>query len=109
MAIGYIINGLKANYPSKPILCATFHGSNALGLNGYTGIPPLTTSMHTLHSSVVDPAGGATLDAATTRTACYNCHPGPKTQCLRGAMANLKDATGAHEIECQSCHGKMSK
>lgn len=107
-SLGYGTAGLEANYPNKPILCATCHGSNALSLPGYSGIPPLTTSMHSLHATVSDPVTGATLDAGSTRTTCYNCHPGPKTECLRGAMANLKDSTGANEIECQSCHGNMS-
>jgi hypothetical protein len=107
-SFGYGSTGLEANYPNKPILCATCHGSNALSLAGYPGIPPLTASMHTLHATVNDPATSATLDSGTTRTTCYNCHPGPKTQCLRGAMATLKDASGASEMECQSCHGNLS-
>ncbi len=32
---------------------------------------------------------------------CYQCHPGRRTQCLRGAMA-----TGG--VVCQDCHGEMS-
>ena len=31
---------------------------------------------------------------------CYACHPGKRTQCLRGAMANAG-------IVCQDCHGDM--
>jgi BACON domain-containing protein len=107
-SFGYSTSGLEATYPTKPILCATCHGSNALSLPGYTGIPPLTTSMHKLHSSATDPVSGQNLDTATTRTACYSCHPGSKTQCLRGAMATLKDAKGVNLIECQSCHGNLS-
>jgi nitrate/TMAO reductase-like tetraheme cytochrome c subunit len=57
---------------------------------------------------VTDPATNQTLELATTRTACYSCHPGPKTQCLRGAMGTLKDASGNNQMECQSCHGTMS-
>ncbi len=107
-SFGYSTTGLEATVASKPILCGTCHATNALSLAGYSGIPPLTASMHTLHGPVIDPATSATLDAATTRAACYNCHPGPKTQCLRGAMGTLKDATGANEIECQSCHGNTT-
>ena len=108
LAVGYSTAGLEANYPGRPILCATCHGSNALGLAGYTGVPPLTQSMHSSHASVINPATSVTLDAGTTRDTCYSCHPGPKTQCLRGAMAYLKDANGNNEIECQSCHGNLS-
>ena len=43
-----------------------------------------------------------------TRDACYNCHPGKITQCLRRAMGNPVGATGKHLMECQSCHGSMA-
>jgi hypothetical protein len=107
-AMGYNTTGLEATAATRPFLCASCHGSNALSLAGYTGVEPLTTAMHTLHSSVTDPATNATLNAGTTRNTCYNCHPGAKTQCVRGAMANIKDANGVNEIECQSCHGNMT-
>jgi hypothetical protein len=106
-ALGYSTS-LEATVAKAPILCASCHGSNALSAPGYTGVPPLTTSMHSLHSTVTDPATNQTLEAATTRTACYSCHPGPKTQCLRGAMGTLKDTSGNNLMECQSCHGTMS-
>ena len=106
--VGYSTAGLETTTASKPILCASCHGSNALSLAGVTGVPAMTTSMHGLHSTVVDPATSQTLEAATTRQACYNCHPGPTTQCLRGAMGTLQAPTGGNAIECQSCHGSMS-
>ncbi len=107
-AFGYSPSGLEATTATRPILCGTCHATNALSLNGYAGVPPLTTAMHNLHSGVTDPATGSTLEAGTTRSTCYGCHPGAKTQCLRGAMATLKTSTGANEVECQSCHGTMS-
>ncbi len=107
-ALGYNTTGLEATTATRPILCATCHGSNALGLSGVSGIPPLTTAMHSRHASVVDPVTNQTMESATTRDSCYRCHPGPKTQCLRGTMATLKTAGGANAIECQSCHGPMS-
>jgi hypothetical protein len=43
-------------------------------------------------------------DPVTTRTileeSCYLCHPGKRTQCMRGAMAN-------GGLVCQDCHGQM--
>ena len=33
---------------------------------------------------------------------CYQCHPGKRTQCLRGAM-------GGAGIVCQDCHGNMTQ
>ena len=107
-ARGYSSAGLEAQSAIKPFLCASCHGSNALSLAGYPGVPPLTTSMHGLHSTAPDPATGQTMENASTRESCYHCHPGPVTQCVRGAMANIKTSTGANAIECQSCHGTMS-
>ena len=105
---GYNPAGLLATTANKPVLCGTCHKTNALGTAGVTGIPQLTTSMHSAHSGVVDPATGQTLNSSTARDSCYRCHPGPKTQCLRGVMGTLKTSTGANAIECQSCHGSMS-
>ncbi len=36
------------------------------------------------------------------QAACYNCHPGKRTKCLRGAM-------GGGGIVCQDCHGQMAQ
>jgi hypothetical protein len=105
---GYSVTGLEATTSTKPILCDNCHASNALSKVGVSGVEPLTTAMHKLHAQQIDPATNQTLDSATTRQACYNCHPGPNTQCLRGAMGTLKTSTGANAIECQSCHGSMS-
>ena len=107
-SMGFSASGLEAQSAIKPFLCAACHGSNALSLAGYPGVPPLTTSMHGLHATVINPSTGQTMESATTREACYQCHPGPATECLRGAMATLKTSTGANAIECQSCHGPMS-
>lgn len=83
-----------------PILCAACHGSNALGAAGLPGIRPLTQDMHTMHSTVINPSTGTTLDNATTQYAsCYLCHPGPQTKCQRGAM---------NKTACYDCHGNLS-
>ena len=107
-ARGYSASGLEAQSAIRPFLCASCHGSNALSLAGYPAVPPLTTSMHGLHSTVTLPGTSQTMESTTTREACYLCHPGPQTQCVRGAMGTLKTSTGANAVECQSCHGPMS-
>ena len=84
-----------------PILCAACHGTNALGLAGIAGIKPLTTDMHSMHATAVNPDTGTTLDSATTPLAsCYLCHPGKVTRCQRGAM---------NKTACYDCHGNLSK
>jgi hypothetical protein len=105
---GYSSAGLEAQSAIHPFLCASCHGSNALSMASLPGVPPLTTSMHGMHATVIDPGTGATLESATTRESCYHCHPGPVTQCLRGAMSNVATGTGTNVVECQSCHGPMS-
>ncbi len=100
-SVGYQAAGLIATTAQKPVLCATCHGSNALGMAGVSGVPALTTSMHQLHAGQIDPATNQTLDSSSSRKTCYNCHPGPKTQCLRGVM-------GQAGMECQNCHGNLS-
>jgi hypothetical protein len=106
--VGYSTSGLEATVASKPVFCSNCHASNALSKPGVLGLPPLTTAMHTMHSGVIDPRTSESMDSGTTRDTCYSCHPGPKTQCARGIMANQKTSTGSNEIECQSCHGAMS-
>jgi len=92
----------------KPALCAACHRSEALGTAGYTNVPPLTASVHALHAQVTDPDLHLTLDNVNVRAACYRCHPGSTTKCLRGAMGNAIAADGSMAIQCQSCHGSMS-
>ena len=92
-----------------PSLCASCHASNALPGSGIAGIPALTSALHTNHGKTIDPATMQTMDSSTNRSACYACHPGSVTKCLRGAMGNAVDASGNAEMGCQSCHGNMSK
>jgi hypothetical protein len=100
---------LAAALAGKPTLCAGCHASNALGTPVRAGIAPLTTAMHARHAAVTAPGTTATLDADPTRGACYLCHPGSVTKCLRGVMGNALDASGKPSIDCQSCHGPMSQ
>ena len=93
---------------NKPLLCAACHASEALGAPSYGTIPPLTASIHSFHAHVIDPISSMTLDSSANRSACYRCHPGSTTKCLRGAMGGAMAADGSMEMQCQSCHGNMS-
>jgi hypothetical protein len=106
---GYNPAGLAATVAQDgtPILCARCHGSNALPGTGLSGVAPLTQSMHSFHATALDPASGQSLGASDNRTACYRCHPGSLTRCLRGAMGSAVAADGSLAIQCQGCHGAM--
>ncbi|MEY3090981.1 MAG: hypothetical protein RL113_1297, partial [Pseudomonadota bacterium] len=91
-----------------PILCATCHKSNALGTSGFDGIKPLTQALHGSHATAIDPSNSTPLGDSRNRTACYSCHPGAETECLRGAMGSAKDTNNNQIMQCQSCHGTMS-
>jgi hypothetical protein len=93
----------------KPVLCAACHASEALGAPSYGTIPPLTASVHSHHAGVMDPILHTPLDNAANRSACYQCHPGSSTRCLRGAMGSAIASDGSMEMQCQSCHGTMSQ
>lgn len=93
-----------------PFICASCHVSEALPIPPLLGISPLTTAVHGHHASVVDPRNSLTLDASNNRLACYTCHPGSVTRCLRGAMGKaVNSVDGSMEMQCQSCHGPMSQ
>ncbi len=83
-----------------PILCAACHSDNALSASGLTGIGSLSKDTHTLHGPQLNPATGITLDKTTDDlNSCYLCHPGPVTQCKRGAM---------NKVTCANCHGNVT-
>ncbi len=74
---------------SAPVLCADCHSSPALGQGKRNGtIPYLSESIHGFHAQ----AGAA----------CYDCHPGAKTQCSRSLAHTAADGN------CVSCHGDMT-
>ncbi len=107
---GYNTDGLMATVQGgTSILCARCHSSEALGGGGAPGVAPLTQSLHGLHANVEDPVTGMTLGSTLNRSACYRCHPGSDTRCLRGAMGASVAADGTLAIQCQSCHGTMSE
>jgi len=94
---------------SKPVLCAGCHYSPALDLAGtgpagaQLGKPTMSAAMHAYHSNKMQGYTdtwvrlGGTPD--TQKQACYTCHPGRNTKCLRGAMTET--------VNCQNCHGDM--
>ncbi len=74
----------------RPILCADCHASNALGKPGSGEVPSLSNAMHEQHAEEIP----------NTINGCYNCHPGPQTQCLRDIMSRKG-------LTCINCHGTM--
>jgi len=77
-------------------LCSECHADNALGAPGKPGVKSLSLAMHDFHKDKThlapdDKMGG-----------CYNCHPGPKTECLRGIMKRAG-------MLCTDCHGDLTK
>jgi len=114
-----------------PVVCQRCHYTPALDLaqvgplgpendpanaNGRDQLRQSTMSnvMHSHHASTglfpdMPPAinaQGQRRDPLTTQTileeTCYRCHPGKRTQCMRGAMAN-------GGLVCQDCHGQMAQ
>jgi hypothetical protein len=78
----------------KPVLCGGCHAQPELGLAGTPGVSNLSHAIHRAHSvrmgDVVDMLNG---------NACYACHPGPATQCLRDVHATAGMA-------CVDCHAQ---
>lgn len=109
-AKGYNARGLYATVieDGKPLLCASCHLSEAIPDSGEPGVPPLTEAVHTLHAGVNDPDTGVALGVTSNRSACYRCHPGGETRCLRGAMGHAVATNGTLAMQCQNCHGTMA-
>ncbi len=117
---------------ASPVLCQTCHYSPALDLAqggpaagpglGQTTHASMSRVMHAGHGALkaggqpVFPAmppptdarrgtGGNPVNAYTEgvlEATCYQCHPGKRTQCLRGAMYSAG-------VVCQDCHGQMTQ
>ena len=90
-----------------PVLCASCHYSPALDLAGkgpqgkQIGRKTFSNVMHAFHGTAKAPDGTSAFPpGGTMEHTCYQCHPGKKTQCLRGAMATA-------QLTCQNCHGGM--
>lgn len=80
--------------PSQPILCASCHGTPALGLNdpGDSG-KFLSEAIHRAHATRTAPDGSA--------ITCFDCHPGATTRCNRSLAHTAGDGS------CTSCHGTV--
>ncbi|MBA1419983.1 MAG: hypothetical protein FAF03_03755, partial [Epsilonproteobacteria bacterium] len=103
----YDAQGLEATANNgTPVLCVACHKSNALPGVGI-GLKAFTNAIHSKHAGVTDPFSGMKLGDPNNRSACYACHPGAQTECLRGAMGDAKDGNGNNIMQCQSCHGTM--
>jgi hypothetical protein len=92
----------KTAVGGTPVLCSACHSDNALGLPGLAGVGAEASDMHKLHGPQILQSNGLTLDQNSQQNdnnSCYLCHPGPLTQCKRGAM---------NKILCSSCHGTLS-
>jgi hypothetical protein len=81
---------------NQPVLCASCHSSNALGTAGWGEIKSLSNAMHGHHNPTNAP------DITPTTDGCYNCHPGPTTQCLRDTMSHN------FAMGCVDCHGDIT-
>ncbi len=77
-------------------LCGSCHQDNALGTAGKAGVESLSLAMHNFHKDQMN----TTAAASGTVPDCYNCHPGPKTECMRGIMYRAGKS-------CHDCHGDM--
>jgi hypothetical protein len=108
-AAGYDPDGLYATVTEAggAVLCASCHASEALPGSGIEGVSPLTRAIHRSMAHATDPETGQRLDDVDNRSACYSCHPGAETRCLRGAMGAAVAADGSAAMQCQSCHGSM--
>jgi hypothetical protein len=99
----------------NPVVCTTCHSNSifiAGGLkSGVAGVEPMTAAVHKRHASVTLPGSTTTLDnmiGGTGMTSgCYQCHPGPTTQCQRGVMTGT--IPGSTAATCYTCHGNVSR
>lgn len=81
---------------NQPVLCASCHGSNALGTPVVGNIKNLSNAMHGHHNPTNAP------DITPDTQGCYSCHPGPEAQCLRDTMSQHFAA------DCTNCHGDVT-
>ena len=84
------LNGTQLQ-SSKPVLCASCHGSPVLGQTGSGSAGKyLSQAIHGFHETLATPPN------------CYDCHPGAVTQCSRSTKHTTADGN------CVTCHGNLS-
>ncbi len=77
------------------VVCNRCHADPALGVaQNHDATTTLSGAMHAFHADKMD-------RPQVPDNACTACHPGPVTQCQRGAMARAG-------ITCQDCHGTLA-
>ena len=81
---------------NRPVLCSGCHADPALSAPGKAGISSLSKAIHTKHASL----------AVADQPACYDCHPGAKTQCSRSAITAMGPVAG-NGPNCELCHGNL--
>jgi hypothetical protein len=86
------VNGFNK---AGPVLCAKCHASAGVGLPGNGSAVSLSMAVHNKHRNRVG--------TATAIAACYKCHPGPTTRCLRDVMST----NASNPMVCQNCHGTL--
>ncbi len=74
-----------------PVLCASCHGDPALGKPDAGPVHYLSDRIHGFHATV------------SPQPQCYDCHPGPVTQCSRSL------AHTAPDDNCTTCHGSLAE
>jgi hypothetical protein len=80
----------------QPVNCDWCHSSNATGAPVVGNIKSLSNAMHGHHNPTNAP------DITPDTAGCYNCHPGPTTQCLRDTMSQN------FSMNCTNCHGDIT-
>lgn len=87
----------KTNLMAKrPVLCSSCHADAALSKTGVANVESLSKAMHVKHASLAQ------------QPACYDCHPGPNTQCNRSAIKGM-GANSLTDPGCEKCHGTLTK
>lgn len=126
-----LISGTTADFPIagtaafKPVVCQSCHYTPALDLahvgpndvNGrqQSNHKSMSAVMHASHADVTGTNGerlfpdmppppnrNPAVAQQVLEQTCYTCHPGKRTQCLRGAMGQAGSV-------CQDCHGNMAQ